>query len=72
MNVYIQDELDTSYKPIAYHVVLLNNYGYIAEEYYYEAIIDRSLGLRRAKHKAQELAEKYDADIYDDTNIAEW
>ena len=72
MNVYIQDELDTAYEPIAYHVILLNRYGYIAEEYYYEAVIDRPLGLRRARHKAQELAEKYDADIYDDTNIAEW
>ena len=72
MKVYIQDELDTAYKSIAYHVVLLNRDGYIAEEYYYEAVIDRPLGLKRARYKAQELAEKYDADIYDDTNIAEW
>lgn len=31
MNVYIQDELDTAYELIAYHVILLNKYGYIAK-----------------------------------------
>lgn len=72
MKVYIQDELDTAYELIAYHVVLLNRFGYVAEEYYYEAVIDRPLGLRKARHKAEELAEKYDADIYSDINIAEW
>lgn len=63
MKVYVTETLNCFNALIAYHVEVVNQAGYVVEDYYYDAVFSRTLGWTRAKHAARRLASEYDADI---------